>query len=180
MSERKDSLIIPSPFSTTKEKAIYLNEEELFSRTRQLQGGCSRNQHTQLSNAKCVCIKQEPISWIRHTCQAKYHVLTHGVFDIYLQSWGDLQFTSAITMYDSSAVSTQLKNKSDCNYHLFYRCLLAHYLMFCFAKLKDVFRIFSFSHSSKALCHKINYTLKVLSCWKFMFFLCFLITVSLS
>lgn len=133
--KRKDSLIIPSPFSTTKENAIYLNEEEVFNHTRQLQDGRSRNWYTQLSNVECVCIKQKPISWISHTCQAKYLVLTHGVFDIYLQSWGDLQFTSAITMYDSSAVSTGLKYKSDWNHHLFYRCLLTRYLMcqVCFA-----------------------------------------------
>ena len=100
--KRKDSLTIPSPFSTTKENAIYLNEEEVFNHTSQLQHGCSRNWSTQLSNVECVCIKQKPTSWISHTCQEKYLVLTHGVFDIYLQSWGDLKFTNVITMYQLS------------------------------------------------------------------------------
>lgn len=74
-------------------------------------GWCSRNQYTHLSNVKRMCMKQKSLSWISHTCQARYLVLTHAIFDIYLQSWGNLQFTSAITMYDSSAVCTGLTNK---------------------------------------------------------------------
>lgn len=71
-----------------------------------------------IEQCRLCMYKTEAYFLISYTCQAKYLVLTHGVFDIYLQSWGDLQFTSAITMYDSSAVSTGLKNKSDWNHHL--------------------------------------------------------------
>lgn len=50
--KRKDSLIIPASFSTIKGNAIYLNEEEAFSHTRQ--DGCSKKGYTQLSNAEYV------------------------------------------------------------------------------------------------------------------------------
>lgn len=61
---------------------------------------------------------------------------------------------------------------------LFYRCLLTCYLMcqVCFAlcSWRIFFRIFVyFIYSSKALWHKMNYTLKMLCCSEFKFALLF-------
>lgn len=75
-------------------------------------------------------------------------------------------------MYDSSAVSTGLKNKSNWKHHLFHRCLLTHYLMchICFALRSWRIFFYYFTYTSKALCYKMIYTLKVLSWSEFMSF----------
>lgn len=80
------SVIIPSPFSTTKENPIYLNEEEVFNHTRQLQDGWVLKEPIHSIEQCRVCMYiTEAYFLISYTCQAKYLVLTHGVFDIYLQ-----------------------------------------------------------------------------------------------